>query len=296
MVNLPDNKNILIVGEFPVIHKGYLNFFNKILRDSPKAHFYLGFLDNKIIRELTKLEPDIRKIPMPEIKKVIKVYLPIKKFFLLTKTNFSQIIKEINPSSIIVLKGDKSEDFAEHYLDDKKYKNIVLRYDVRLKWQNKKVFEFKKESSVVSKKQLAGFKKFMKEALKEAEKSQCWWRQVGAVLVKDKKIILSGFNEMLPYNDECYKIGCIRDKIQIGKLQEICSVIHSEAAIIAEAARKGISLENTTMYVTHFPCPVCAKLIALSGIKKLIYSKGSSVFDGERVMKSKGVEIIKIPC
>jgi len=50
------------------------------------------------------------------------------------------------------------------------------------------------------------------------------------------------------------------------------------------------------MYVTHFPCPVCAKLIALSGIKKIIYSKGSSVFDGERVMKSRGVEIIKIPC
>jgi len=194
MVNLSAHKNILIVGEFPVIHKGYLNFFNKILKDFSKAHFYLGFLDKKIIKELTNLEPDIRKIPAPEIKKVIKVYLPIKKFFLLTKTNFSQIIKEINPSNIIILKGDKGEDFAEHYLAGNKYKKILTYYDVRLKWQNKKVFEFKKKNSVVSKKELAGFKKFMKEALKEAEKSQCWWRQVGAVLVKDRKIILSGFN------------------------------------------------------------------------------------------------------
>jgi len=60
------------------------------------------------------------------------------------------------------------------------------------------------------------------------------------------------------------------------------------------AAKQGISLNGTILYVTHFPCPACAKSIALSGIKKVIYSRGSSVFDGSRVMRSKGVELVKI--
>jgi dCMP deaminase len=99
---------------------------------------------------------------------------------------------------------------------------------------------------------------------------------------------------MLPTEDECYKIGCIRDSIEPGKDPEVCSVTHAEASIISLAARDGIPLKNTTLYVTHFPCPACAKLVALAGFKKIVYSRGSSVFDGERVMASRGVDIVKI--
>jgi len=294
MANLSGNRNILIIGEFPVIHKGYINFFNKILKKSKKAHFYLGFLDSKIISKMTKLEPDIRKIPISEIKKIIKAFLPIKKFFIFNKTNFLKLIKNIAPQKIIVFKGDKSENFAKDYLVNNKYRKIIQYYDVRLKWQRKKVAEFKKKSPFISQKELKAYQKFMKEALKEAENSKCWWRQVGVVLVKNRKIILKAFNKMMPSDDECYKIGCVRDDISPGKLPEVCSVAHAEATIIAKAARDGISLKDTIMYVTHFPCPACAKSIALSGIKKLVYSCGSSVFDGERVMKSQAVKIIKI--
>ena len=294
MADFPKNKNILIVGEFPVIHKGYIDFFKAVLKDFKKVHFYLGFLDYKAIKEMTKLEPDIRKIFQKDAIKIVGGYIPSKQSFLLTKSNFSQIVKDTNIGKIIILKGEKSQDFGERYLA--KYKGIIKYYDIRLKWKDSKVAEFKKKNSRLSKKELAIHKKFMKEAQVQAENSKCWWRQVGAVLEKKGKIILSAFNEMMPKDDECYKIGCIRDKILPGKLSEICSVMHAEAAIIALSANKGISLKNTTMYVTHFPCPACSKLIALSGIKTLVYSRGSAVVDGERVIKNRGINIVKISC
>ncbi len=80
MTNL--SNNILIIGEFPVIHKGYINFFKKIKQKYRKANIYLGFLSNKIVREMTKLEPDIRKIPSSEVKKIAKEFdLKLKKEF-----------------------------------------------------------------------------------------------------------------------------------------------------------------------------------------------------------------------
>ena len=179
-------------------------------------------------------------------------------------------------------------------MKDDKYKNTLKYYDVRLRWSDDKVQEFKKEASDLSEEGLKEHQKFMNEALKEAEKSKCWWRQVGAVAVKDEKVIFRGFNRMLPTEDECYKIGCIRDSIEPGKDPEICSVTHAEASIISLAANEGVSLKNTILYVTHFPCPACAKLVALAGFKKVVYSRGSSVFDGERVMASRGVDIVKI--
>ncbi|MCK5123017.1 MAG: hypothetical protein KAQ87_02620 [Candidatus Pacebacteria bacterium] len=288
-------QKILILGEFPVFHKGYVEFLNEIKKDKKSLIFFVGILSDEVIKELTSLEIDIRKVPVEDAKQIIDSYISVKEYFSIEKNNFSEVIKNIKPDKIFILQGDKSEDFAERYLlKDDKYKNIIKYHDVRLRWSDDKVQEFKKEASDLPEEELKEHQKFMAEALKEAEKSKCWWRQVGAVAVKDNKIIFRGFNKMLPTEDECYKIGCIRDSIEPGKDPEVCSVTHAEASIISLAARDGVSLKNTILYVTHFPCPACAKLVALAGFKKVVYSRGSSVFDGERVMASRGVDIVKI--
>ena len=283
-------KNILIIGEFPVIHKGYASFFSRVLKDFPGADFYFGFLDKGTIEQLTSLEPDIRALPSREIKKIIEALLPGKQTFLVNKKNVSRLISRIRPSKIVILKGEKSQNFAENFL--KKHRKLLKYYDVSLKWNS--ALEFKKKKTALSKKESREHKAFMDLAFVYAQNAKCWWRQVGSVLVKNKKVVLKSFNQMLPSDDECYKIGCIRDSIKPGKMPEICSVVHAEASIIAKAAQKGISLKDTVLYVTHFPCSACSKLVALSGIRKLVYSRGSSVFDGARVMQSRGVKIIKI--
>jgi len=285
------NNSILIIGEFSVFHKGYADFLAKMAED--KSHnFFVGILGDDLIKDLTALEPDIRKVSEEDSERIISSFLSAEKYFTVEKDNFSDIIKKVNPEKIIILKGDKSEIFAEKYLKD--YKDIVQYFDIRLRWQDSHVKEFKKEASEISQEELKEYKKFMAEAQAEAEKSKCWWRQVGAVAVKDDKVVFRGFNKMLPNDDECYKIGCIRDSIAPGKSPEVCSVTHAEATIISLAANEGASLRGTTLFVTHFPCPACAKLVAMAGFKKLVYARGSSVFDGERVMASSGVDIIKI--
>ncbi|MCK4799393.1 hypothetical protein KAS31_00265 [Candidatus Parcubacteria bacterium] len=287
-------QKILIIGEFSVFHKGYVEFLNKIKKDEESLVFFVGILSDKIIKKLTSLETDIRKVSGGDIKHIINSYLKVEDFFSIEKDNFLEIVRDVEPDKIFILKGDKGENFADKYLTDDRYKNIVKYYDIRLRWSDDKVQEFKKEASDLSERELEKHQKFMSEALKEAERSKCWWRQVGAVAVKDDEVIFRGFNRMLPTEDECYKIGCIRDSIEPGKDPEVCSVTHAEASIISLAACDGVSLKNTILYVTHFPCPACAKLVALAGFKKVVYSRGSSVFDGERVITSKGIDIIKI--
>lgn len=287
-------QKILIIGEFSVFHKGYFEFLNKIKKDEEGLVFFVGILSDKIIKELTSLEIDIRKVSGGDIKHIINSYLKVEDFFSIEKDNFLEIVRDVEPDKIFILKGDKGENFADKYLADDQHKNIVKYYDIRLRWSDDKVQEFKKEASDLSERELEKHQKFMSEALKEAERSKCWWRQVGAVAVKNDEVIFRGFNRMLPTEDECYKIGCIRDSIEPGKDPEICSVTHAEASIISLAACDGVSLKNTILYVTHFPCPACAKLVSLAGFKEVVYSRGSSVFDGERVITSKGIDIIKI--
>ncbi|MCK5084083.1 MAG: hypothetical protein KAQ64_00315 [Candidatus Pacebacteria bacterium] len=287
-------QKILILGEFIVFHKGYIEFLNKIKKGEENLVFFVGILSDKTIKELTSLEPDIRKVSEEGIKHIINSYISVKEYFSVGKDNFSQIVSDLEPDKIFILQGDKSEDFADKYLIDSKYKDITEYHDIRLRWSDDKVQEFKKEASELPEEELKEHQKFMRDALEEAERSKCWWRQVGAVAVKNGEVIFRGFNRMLPTEDECYKIGCIRDSIEPGKDPEVCSVTHAEASIISLAARDGVSLKDTILYVTHFPCPACAKLVALAGFKKVVYTRGSSVFDGERVMASREVDIIKI--
>lgn len=288
---------VFIIGEFPVFHRGYLDFLKEKADEKNKSVFFIGLLDNEIIKSLTLLEPDIRKISQDDAKRLIGAYFSPQKYFVLKEDNLLNVLNRVKPDEIIILRGEKSEDFCHKYLVETSFSNIVRFYDVRLKWPSSKVYTAKKEtpgSQNILPDELKTHKKFLKEAIKESEKSNCWWRQIGAILVEKNDILLWTHNRMLPHSDECYKIGCIRDKIPPGKQPEICSAVHAEANLVSQAAKRGVSLDGLTLYVTHFPCPVCAKIIALSGIKKLIYCLGSSVFDGERVMLSYGVEIVKL--
>jgi dCMP deaminase len=135
-------------------------------------------------------------------------------------------------------------------------------------------------------------KKMCGLAEEEAQKSSDWWRRIGAVLVKDSKIVLVNHNRHTPSEHMPYAVGDPRNAYNKGVAVELGTSIHSEAGIIAEAASKGISLEGASLYVSTFPCPPCAKLIAYSGIKNLYYTSGYGVLDGENVLKARGVKII----
>jgi dCMP deaminase len=109
-----------------------------------------------------------------------------------------------------------------------------------------------------------------------ATRSTCLRRQVGAVIVKDKHILTTGYNGAPTGLPHCLDIGCMRDDLHIpsGTQHELCRAVHAEQNAICQAAQHGISLLDSTLYCTHQPCSICAKLIVNVGIKKIFYIHG----------------------
>jgi dCMP deaminase len=115
---------------------------------------------------------------------------------------------------------------------------------------------------------------FVNIAIESAERSSCLKRHVGALIVNDKQILATGYNGAPRGVDSCYDNGiCWRSKHNIphGQDKDLCMASHGEFNGICQAARKGIPLKDSVLYVTTFPCPTCAKAIIQSGIIEVCY-------------------------
>ena len=119
-------------------------------------------------------------------------------------------------------------------------------------------------------------KRFMELAFHVAKWTSCYQpnRQIGAIIVKNKRILTTGYNGAPEGYPSCMERGeCLRRKMDIpsGTRQEYCYAIHAEQNAIVQAAKLGVSLDGATIYVTHQPCLICTKLIINSGIKRIVY-------------------------
>ncbi|GAB4436166.1 MAG: cytidine/deoxycytidylate deaminase family protein [bacterium] len=129
-----------------------------------------------------------------------------------------------------------------------------------------------------------------------AKRSTCLRRHVGAILVKDKRILATGYNGAPQNIRHCLDIGCIREskKIPSGERHELCRGIHAEQNLIIQAAYHGISIADSQLYCTNFPCSICAKMIINAGIRKIIYIEGYPDELSQELLKEANVEVVKI--
>jgi len=113
---------------------------------------------------------------------------------------------------------------------------------------------------------------FLKIASVVAERSTCRRHHVGAVAVKNKHILATGYNGAPSGAKDCLELGCLRDELNIpsGERQEICRGIHAEQNVIIQATLHGISLEGSTIYATHTPCILCAKMLVNAKIERYV--------------------------
>lgn len=113
---------------------------------------------------------------------------------------------------------------------------------------------------------------FLKIAAVVAERSTCLRHHIGAVAVKDKHILATGYNGAPSGLKDCLVLGCLRDKLGIasGTRQEICRAVHAEQNVIIQAALHGVSLANATVYATHSPCVLCAKMLTNAAITRYV--------------------------
>ena len=113
---------------------------------------------------------------------------------------------------------------------------------------------------------------FLKIASVVAERSTCRRHHVGAVAVRNKRILATGYNGAPSGVKDCLELGCLRDELNIpsGTRQEVCRGIHAEQNVIIQASLHGVSLEGGTIYATHTPCVLCAKMLVNARIKRYV--------------------------
>jgi len=140
---------------------------------------------------------------------------------------------------------------------------------------------------------------FLKIASVVAERSTCRRHHIGAVAVRDKHILTTGYNGAPSGLKDCLELGCLRDEMNIpsGERHEICRGIHAEQNVIIQAALHGVSLEGSTIYATHTPCVLCAKMLVNAKIKRFVtfgeYNDDSyaDLFKDERLFQEAGIEV-----
>lgn len=123
-------------------------------------------------------------------------------------------------------------------------------------------------------------------------------RQVGSIIVKNKRIIATGYNGAPMGIMSCTEKGhCVRDllKIESGTRQEICFATHAEQNALIQAARLGIAVDGATIYITHQPCAICTKLIINAGIKRIVYGYNYPDEFSLSLLKSAGIELVNLP-
>lgn len=267
----------------PVIHQGYLNFFAKY---PDVTEIYI--LDSSLAHNLRSLQKDLRALSAEQIKTSLEVFELFDSITIVSQANIDEISQL--EKNWIMPDEDINELLAKDYFEGKKiiFDSIFLRWDRKNSINHEEV-----EPDVeISTKEFD--KKIMKQLEKETQKSSDWWRQVSAALVKDGKVLFIEKNRHVPQDQQHYVDGDPRANFSSGVHLDIATSLHAEGAILAKAAKEGISTKGCELYVSTFPCPYCAPLVAEAGIKKLYYSGGYSLVDGAEMMRSKGVEIVKV--
>lgn len=271
----------VVISYIPALHQGYLKFFNKY----PGQLYVLG---NKFVLQHPRMERDIRAMDVNTVAAMVRSTKLMQDVQVLGDESDLETVLD---AQIIMPDEDVNRTFAQKYLKNAQitFIPIFLRWDRQISTTE---FEVPPHRIITTKDR---DRELMGLANIEASRSADWWRQIGAVVSRDGKPLLIGHNKPLLAEDYTVNVfGDPRSNFDYGEYIEMVKTIHAESGVIAEAAKRGIPLEGSSIYVSTFPCPVCAKLIAASGIRKVYYDKGYSMLDAEDILKAHRVELVLV--
>lgn len=129
-----------------------------------------------------------------------------------------------------------------------------------------------------------------------ARRSTCLRRSVGAILVKDRRILATGYNGAPAGLRHCAEVGCLRENSAIpsGTRHELCRGLHAEQNVIIQAAYHGISIHGASLFCTNKPCAICSKMIINAGIKEVFYLEGYEDELADQMMAEAGVSVERL--
>ncbi len=278
-----------LVAYVPVVHAGYRKLFEECRGG------LLWIVGTELLARWPKLERDIRALsPEREIVPMVLALRIFRDVLILdnnTLADWSGRVRAYNGNYRIVM-PDESEmreihdsHFSAYSVE---FRSIFLRWDRT----------FSEKTRMPSSKNSISLqefdRRFMMAGYSLAEKSPDWWRQVGALVVRDGALLVCAWNEHFPDRRSVYVNGDPRSNFDAGERTDLSCALHAERNVIALAARDGISLRGANLYVTTFPCPSCARAIVVAGIHRVCYVEGYSMLDAEEVLAEAGVEIVNV--
>lgn len=274
------------IAYIPVLHKGYLNFLNELKKRGITELWLVGdsVLESHEELDYINRKDRLRAIPVTIMQKTLQNIMSFNVFILEIES-----VNLVKAEVIYTPREDISECVVANYFSGKQ----VEFFDVFLRWNKNNVGQDKQPSAEVI--SLNDFQKDVcGDMLTEAGKSFDWWRQVGAALIQDGKVVCVTHNEHMPEEQIPNINGDTRALFKKGIHINYVTSAHAEVVAIASAAKNRIATDGAELFVTDFPCPYCARLIAKAGIKKLYYMKGYAVLDGDDFLKGEGVKLFRI--
>lgn len=273
---------VVLAGYFPVLHAGYL----ELLRQE-KFDAVLVFGDVLMSRFDWKRK-DIRALSASDTATALRSILP--RGTAVDAVGIGSLQSAASLGRLVMVDDEVSRKVCA----DAGISDSVEWRSAFLRWDSSKL---KQQHEVAAKEvRLADLphKIAWERAWLEAAKSSDWWRQVGAVAAKNGQLLVLAHNRHVPHELAPYAFGDPRMFAGKGVAIEISTALHAEAAVVAEAARRGLPLFGTSLYVTTFPCPPCAKLVAAAGVHRLYFKDGYGMLDAETVLRSAGVELFRV--
>ncbi|HXE45150.1 MAG TPA: deaminase [Conexibacter sp.] len=234
------------------------------------------------------LAKDIRALPADAAAAAIAAWAICSDVAILTPERAAELVAE--QAQIVMPAEDVS-----YQLTERLFPRNEVRYDtIFLRWDKTKTVQLLQPRAHRTTGLADDVAELADAAEAAATRSIDWWRQVGAAIRFCDGDVRAVSNAHGPHPLSAYAAGDPRSNFYKGVALELSTVTHAEARLIAEAARDGKVTSGATLYVTDFPCPPCAKLIAASGIARLFYREGYAVLDGVDVLEDAGVEIVAV--
>jgi dCMP deaminase len=272
------------IAYVPVLHEGYRRFI-----EAHAAGRSLYLIGAELHGDYRPLAKDIRALDPELVARAIAAWGVCADVSVLDVAAAERLAQEA--PTITFPAEDVSYRVVERF-----FARCEVRYDtVFLRWDKTRTSALREPAAVAEGcEDDEGLAQIVAAAHEQAAQSADWWRRVGAAIRFADGAIAAAVNEHKPHRQSPYAVGDPRTNFFKGVGLELSTAEHAEARLIARAAREGISTDGAVMYVTDFPCPPCAKLIAGAGIARLYFRDGYAVLDGEDVLQAAGVEVRRV--
>jgi dCMP deaminase len=270
------------VAYVPVLHEGYRRFVERHAVGRP---FYV--VGRELYADYRPLAKDVRALEPALVAAALRSWELSSSVEVLDAAGAARLAS--SGVSLVLPAEDVSYQLVERFFarSPVRYDTVFLRWD---KTRTVQMLEPKASACVPLEEALADVGVAAEAA---AGESVDWWRQVGAAVRFASGEVRAVSNEHGPHRLSPYVVGDPRSNFYKGVELELSTATHAEARLIAEAARDGLSTRDAVMYVTDFPCPPCAKLIAAAGIARLYFREGYAVLDGSDVLADAGIEVVQ---